>query len=109
MGRYLCERYWWHHHCALRARGAYSQVTVLSNFWKEYDNTVFKLPCERRAAWLQEHRVEVIQRLNAGYFKLWFPTKDGWVVEDLGDMTYEETMLHLVCLVYMYCRQRHHA
>jgi fatty acid synthase subunit alpha, fungi type len=78
--------------------------------WKEYDDTAFKLTCKKRGAWLQDHRAEVIQRLNADYFKPWFPTKkDGWVVEDLGDMTYEETMLCLVRLVYMYCRQRHHA
>jgi fatty acid synthase subunit alpha len=33
--------------------------------WKEYDDTRFKLPREKRGAWLQEHRAEVIQRLNA--------------------------------------------
>jgi fatty acid synthase subunit alpha len=70
--------------------------------WKEYDDTVFKLPREKRAAWLQEHRAEVIQRLNADYFKPWFPAKkDGRVVEDLGDMTYEETVLRLVRLMYV--------
>jgi fatty acid synthase subunit alpha len=70
--------------------------------WKEYDDTVFKLPREKRGAWLQEHRAEVIQRLNADYFKPWFPAKkDGRVVEDLGDMTYEETVLRLVRLMYV--------
>jgi fatty acid synthase subunit alpha len=65
--------------------------------WKEYDDTVFKLPREKRGGWLQEHRAEVIQRLNADYFKPWFPAKkDGRVVEDLGDMTCEETVLRLV-------------
>jgi enoyl reductase-like protein len=63
---------------------------------------VFKLPREKRGAWLQEHRAEVIQRFNADYFKPWFPAKkDGRVVEDLGDMTYEETVLRLVRLVYV--------
>ncbi len=68
--------------------------------WKEYDDTVFKLPREKRGSWLQEHRAEVIQRLNADYFKPWFPAKkDGRVVEDLGDLTYEETVLRLVRLI----------
>jgi enoyl reductase-like protein len=70
--------------------------------WKEYDDTVFKLPREKRGAWLQEHRADVIMRLNADYFKPWFPAKkDGRVVEDLGDMTYEETVLRLVRLMYV--------
>jgi fatty acid synthase subunit alpha len=33
--------------------------------WKGYDDTVFKLLHEKRGAWLQEHRAEVIQRLNS--------------------------------------------
>jgi hypothetical protein len=70
--------------------------------WKEYDDTVFKLPHEKRVAWLQERRAEVIEKLNADYFKPWFPAKkDGRVVEDLGDMTYEETVLRLVRLMYV--------
>ncbi|KAI9439787.1 fatty acid synthase [Lactarius indigo] len=70
--------------------------------WKEYDDTVFKLPREKRGAWLQEHRAEVIKRLNADYFKPWFPAKkDGRAVEDLSDMTYEETVLRLVRLMYV--------
>ncbi len=36
---------------------------------------MFKLPREKRGAWLQEHRAEVIQRRNADYFKPWFPAK----------------------------------
>jgi hypothetical protein len=32
-------------------------------------------------SWFQERRVEVIQRLNADYFKPWFSEKkDDWVV-----------------------------
>ena len=61
---------------------------------KEHGDVAFKLLREKRGAWLQEHRAEVIQRPNADYFKPWFPTKeDGHIIEDLGDMTYEETML----------------
>ena len=51
-------------------------------------------------AWLQEHRAEIVQWPNADYFKPWFPMKmDGRVVEDLGDMTYKETVLRLVRLI----------
>ena len=70
---------------------------------------MFKLPCEKHGAWLQEHRAEVIQRLNAGYFKPWFLTKkDNQIVEDLGDMTYEETVLRLVRLRYVTHRDHWH-
>jgi len=58
---------------------------------------MFKLPYEKCGAWLQEHCAEVIQRLNVDYFKPWFlAKKDGQVVKDLGDMTYEEIVLHLM-------------
>ena len=68
---------------------------------------MFKLPCEKRGGWLQEHRAEVIQRLNADHFKLWFPAKkDGRVVEDLGDITYKETVLHVVRLMYVTHEER---
>ena len=39
--------------------------------WKEYDDSVLKLPREKRSAWLLEHRAEVIKRFNADYFKPW--------------------------------------
>jgi enoyl reductase-like protein len=69
--------------------------------------TVFSLPREKRGSWLQEHRVEVIQRLNADYFKPWFPAKkDGQVVEDLGDITYKRTVLRLVRLMYVTHEER---
>jgi len=59
---------------------------------------MFKLPHKKHGAWLQEHHAEVIQRLNVDYFKPWFlAKKDGQVVEDLGDMTYEQIMLCLMC------------
>jgi fatty acid synthase subunit alpha, fungi type len=35
--------------------------------WKEYDDTMFKLRREKRGAWLQEHRADIIQRLNVDY------------------------------------------
>ena len=57
---------------------------------------MFKNPREKRGAWLQEHHPEAIQRLDADYFKPWFQAeKGGRIVEDLGDVTYEEAVLRL--------------
>jgi len=59
--------------------------------WKEFDDTVFKLPKEKRVPWLAERKAEVIGKLNADFSKPWFGwKKDGSVAQDLGDMTYEE-------------------
>ena len=100
VGRHLREGHRRHHYCSLRARGAHSQGRALK-LWKEYNDTVFKLPRETHGGWLQERHAEVIKRLNTDHFKPWFPAKkDRCVVEDLGDMTYEETILCLVCLMY---------
>lgn len=68
--------------------------------WKEFDETVFALPREKRAAWLEAHRDYVIKRLNADFQKPWFAEKDGKPAE-LGDMTYEETVNRLVRLMYV--------
>ncbi|KAG6819277.1 hypothetical protein H0H93_013528, partial [Arthromyces matolae] len=64
--------------------------------WKEFDDTVFKLPKEKRAAWLKERHDEVIGKLNKDFAKPWFGWKrDGSVASDLGDMTYEEVVLRM--------------
>lgn len=68
--------------------------------WKEFDETVFALPREKRAAWLETHKDYVIKRLNADFQKPWFAEKDGQPAE-LGDMTYEETVNRLVRLMYV--------
>ncbi|KAF8206176.1 fatty acid synthase [Mycena galopus ATCC 62051] len=70
--------------------------------WKEFDDTVFKLPKEKRVAWLVERRDEVIGKLNKDFSKPWFGwKKDGSVAKDLGDMTYEETVLRMVRLMFV--------
>ncbi|KAF9642185.1 hypothetical protein BDM02DRAFT_3245230 [Thelephora ganbajun] len=63
--------------------------------WKEFDNTIFTMPKERRAAWLAEHRVEIIyNKFNQNFQKPWFGwKKDGTAVEHPSDMTCEETVL----------------
>ena len=70
--------------------------------WKEFDDTVFKLAKEKRAAWLAQNRDSVIQKLNRDFSKPWFPAKkDGTVVYDFGDMTYEEVVLRMIRLQYV--------
>jgi fatty acid synthase subunit alpha, fungi type len=61
--------------------------------WKEFDDTVFKLPKDKRIAWLMERHDEVVGKLNKDFSKPWFGwKKDGSVAKVLGDMTYEETV-----------------
>ncbi|KAK7690523.1 hypothetical protein QCA50_005621 [Cerrena zonata] len=75
--------------------------------WKEFDNTVFNLPKEKRAAWLNERRSEIIAKLNKDFAKPWFGwKKDGSVVEDIADMTYEEVTLRLIRLMYVAHEER---
>jgi len=70
--------------------------------WKEFDNTVFAMPKDKRAAWLAERRAEIIEKLNKNFQKPWFGwKKDGTAAEDLGDMTYEETVLRMVRLTFV--------
>jgi fatty acid synthase subunit alpha, fungi type len=38
--------------------------------WKEFDDTVFKLPKEKRVSWLAERKAEIIGKLNADFSKL---------------------------------------
>ena len=75
--------------------------------WKEFDDTVFKLPKEKRVAWLKERRDEVIGKLNKDFSKPWFGwKKDGSIATDLGDMTYEETVLRMVRLMFVAHQKR---
>lgn len=70
--------------------------------WKEFEETVFALPKEKRAEWLQQRREYVVDRLNKDFSKPWFAQKKtGTVVYDLGDMTYEEVTLRMVRLMYV--------
>ncbi|QRV90063.1 fatty acid synthase subunit beta [Ceratobasidium sp. AG-Ba] len=70
--------------------------------WKEFDDTVFKLPKEKRAAWLAENKNMVIEKLNRDFAKPWFAQKaDGTVVGDIADMTYEEVARRMVRLMYV--------
>jgi fatty acid synthase subunit alpha, fungi type len=77
-------------------------ATRALKLWKEFDDTVFKLPKEKRAGWLAERRAEVIGKLNKDFAKPWFGwKKDNTVAQDLGDMTYEEVVLRMVRLMFV--------
>ena len=70
--------------------------------WKEFDDTVFAQPREKRAAWLEAKKDYVIDRLNKDFNKPWFGEKaDGTVVSDLGTMTYEEITRRMVRLMFV--------
>jgi fatty acid synthase subunit beta len=48
--------------------------------WKKLDDSIFKLPKEKRAVWLKERQGEVIDKLNRDFSKPWFGwKKDGTV------------------------------
>lgn len=70
--------------------------------WREFDDTVFAQPREKRGAWLEAKKDYVIDRLNKDFNKPWFGEKaDGTVVSDLGTMTYEEITRRMVRLMYV--------
>lgn len=69
--------------------------------WKEFDNTVFALPREKRGAWLAERKDEVIRKLNKDFQKPWFAAKSDGTVCDLGEMTYAEVASRMVRLMYV--------
>lgn len=70
--------------------------------WREFDDTVFNMPKEKRAAWLESKKDYVISRLNKDFNKPWFGEKaDGTVVSNIGEMTYEEVTRRMVRLMYV--------
>ncbi|KAI5983403.1 hypothetical protein EDD15DRAFT_2390897 [Pisolithus albus] len=77
-------------------------ATRAVKLWKEFDDTVFNMPKEKRAAWLAERKSDIIGKLNKDFAKPWFGWKKGDTVAlDLGDMTYEEVTLRMVRLMYV--------
>ena len=77
-------------------------ATRAVKLWKEFDDTVFKMPKEKRGLWLTERKEEIIGKLNKDFAKPWFGwKKDGSIATDLGDMTYEETVLRMIRLMFV--------
>src|ERR1700679_2765987 len=78
-------------------------ATRAVKLWKEFDDTVFKLPKEKRELWLAERKEEIIRKLNNDFAKPWFGwKKDGSAAIDLSDMTYEGTVLRMVRFKLMF-------
>jgi fatty acid synthase subunit alpha len=70
--------------------------------WNEFDESVFKLPKDKRSIWLKECRAKVIQKLNRDFSKPWFGwKKDETIASYLGDMTYEEMVLRMIRLMFV--------
>eukprot|EP01117_Protostelium_nocturnum_P000846 TRINITY_DN1109_c0_g1_i4.p1 TRINITY_DN1109_c0_g1~~TRINITY_DN1109_c0_g1_i4.p1 ORF type:complete len:3931 (+),score=1672.78 TRINITY_DN1109_c0_g1_i4:607-12399(+) len=70
--------------------------------WREFDDSVFALPKEKRGAWLSERKDYVIKKLNADFQKVWFPKKkNGEAADEVGEMTYEEISLRLIELLFI--------
>ena len=75
--------------------------------WREFDDTVFKEPRDKRGPWLEAKKDYVIERLNKDFSKPWFGEKsDGSVVSDIGQMTYEEITRRMVRLMYVAKQER---
>ena len=76
-------------------------ATRAVKLWKEFDDTVFKMPKEKRALWLAGRKDEIIGKLNRDFAKPWFGCKkDGGVLSDLGDTTHE-TILRMARLMFI--------
>ena len=70
--------------------------------WREFDDTVFAQPREKRGAWLEAKKDYVIERLNKDFAKPWFAEKsNGSVCQDISQMTYEEITRRMVRLMYV--------
>ncbi|KAI9138416.1 fatty acid synthase [Paraphysoderma sedebokerense] len=69
--------------------------------WKEFDETIFSLPKDKRIKILQEKREYIIKRLNEDFQKVWFGRKTDGSVADLTEMTYTEVAFRLGDLLYI--------
>ncbi len=77
-------------------------ATRAVKLWREFDDTVFALPRDKRAAWLEGKKDYVIGRLNKDFNKPWFGAKaDGTVVSEIAEMTYFEITKRMVDLMYV--------
>lgn len=75
-------------------------------FWKELDETVFKLALAQRGEYLRQHRDRIIQRLNRDTHKVWFGRSEDGQPVDVGQMTYRQVLSRLAELLYLEQSQR---
>ncbi|PVU98003.1 hypothetical protein BB559_001847, partial [Furculomyces boomerangus] len=69
--------------------------------WKEFDNTIFNIPREKRMDIISKKKDYIISRLNKDYQKPWFGKKADGSIADLEEMTYAEVANRLVELLYI--------
>ncbi|KAJ1910189.1 fatty acid synthase alpha subunit Lsd1, partial [Mycoemilia scoparia] len=74
--------------------------------WKEFDDTIFSLPRDKRAAVIQAKKDYIIRRLNADFQKPWFGKKLDGTPVDLEEMTYAEVAYRLNELLYIKSESR---
>ena len=70
-------------------------------FWAEMDQTVFKLPKEKRLAQLAKNRDQILQRLNDDFAKPWFGKDHSGRAVNVSDMTYLQVLIRLIELMYV--------
>ncbi len=70
-------------------------------FWSEMDKMIFSLQGEKRLAALETNKEYIIQKLNADYSKVWFPTNASGEPIDLEEMTYHQVVTRTIELMYI--------
>ncbi|KAG6839299.1 hypothetical protein C0991_004062 [Blastosporella zonata] len=58
--------------CSKLGKPIHKVATQDVKLWKEFDDSIFKLPKEKHVPWLKEHHNEIIAKLNKDFFKPWF-------------------------------------
>ncbi|KAL2793470.1 acyl transferase domain-containing protein [Aspergillus keveii] len=74
--------------------------------WAEFDRSIFSLPQNQRAVYLERHRHSVIRRLNSDFAKPWFGCNLRGEVVALEEMAYLDVLHRLVELMYIKHQQR---
>ncbi|PVU94326.1 hypothetical protein BB561_002640 [Smittium simulii] len=74
--------------------------------WKEFDDTIFKIPREKRGDIISKKKDYIIKKLNADYQKPYFGKKADGSVADLEEMTYSEVVNRLIELLYIKSQTR---
>lgn len=69
--------------------------------WKEFDETIFKLPKDKRIAYLRAHKADIIAKLNKDSHKVWFGKRKDGMPAEITEMTYEEVLERLGELLYV--------
>ncbi|KAJ1679555.1 fatty acid synthase alpha subunit Lsd1, partial [Spiromyces aspiralis] len=74
--------------------------------WKEFDDTIFSLPRDKRLAVINAKKDYIIRRLNADFQKPYFGRKLDGTAVDVDRMTYAEVVYRLVDLMYIARQKR---